>query len=219
MASRPGPEPAERFPDAATLAVCERFSVWLRRGGGLSVQGRPLPWGAAPGLDFEGFAGYRPGMDTRHLDWTVYARTRGLVVREYADEGAGLLCVLVDASGSMAQGEPSKWGLARSLAAALCFAALREVHQVLLGVIRGGRLHLLPAASGLSFAHTAFAHLAAQRPEGPSDLGVILGDLGLRGVRARAALISDFLDPAGADRGLLALARQGVEVEIGRAHV
>ena len=65
-----------QFPDAETLALCERFSLWLRQSGGVRVQGRPLPAGVSHGLDFDRFARYRPGMDLRHVDWTLYARTR-----------------------------------------------------------------------------------------------------------------------------------------------
>lgn len=193
------------FPDRALLALCERFSLGLRQGGGLPVQGRPLPGRALPGLDFEGFAEYARGMDPRHLDWQVWARTRKLYVREYADEGAGLLVLLLDASGSMAG---PKFELARGLAGVLAFAALRELHQVLLGVLHGGRAVWLPPTAGLDFAPHALRFLGRFTPAGPTDLGAALGDLPLRGARGDAMIVSDFLDPQGAERGLATLTRQ-----------
>lgn len=202
------------FPDRETLAICERFSLWLRQGGGVAVRGRPLPGRALPGLDFEGFAEYAPGMDPRHLDWTVYARTRRLYVREYADEGSGLMVVLLDASGSMAVGQPPKYTLARRLAAVMAFAALRELHQVLVGVMCRGRAVWLPPTAGLDFAPAALRFLGQFEPSGPTDLGAALGDLPLRGARGNAVIISDFLDPRGADQGLLALSRQGMRVDL-----
>lgn len=204
------------FPDRETLAICERFSLWLRQGGGFAVRGRPLPGRALPGLDFEGFAEYAPGMDPRHLDWTVYARTRRLYVREYADEGAGLLVVLLDGSGSMAIGQPPKFALARRLAAVIAFAALRELHQVLIGVLCRGRAVWLPPTAGLDFAPAALRFLGQFEPAGPTDLGAALGDLPLRGAQGNAVIISDFLDPRGADQGLLALSRQGLRVDLVR---
>lgn len=205
-----------RFPDAETLAVCERFSLWLRQGGGLPVRGRPVPGGAATGLDFEGFAEYVPGMDLRHLDWSIYARTRAFHVRTFADEGAGVLAVLLDGSGSMGVGAPPKWALARKLAAALVFAGLRETHQVLLGVARGPRLEALPLRGGVSFAPSAFAFLGDASPAGPTDLGAALADLPTGFARGQAVVLGDFLDPRGADRGLRALAGAGWGVDLCR---
>ncbi len=200
-----------RFPDRALLALCERFSLGLRQGGGLPVQGRPLPGRALPGQDFEGFAEYAPGHDPRHVDWQVWARTRRLYVREYADEGAGLLVVLLDASGSMAG---PKFELARGLAAAVVFAALRELHQVLLGVHHAGRALWLPPTAGLDFAPHALRFIGRFAPAGATDLAAALGDLPLRGARGDAVVISDFLDPRGADRGLAVLSRQRFRADL-----
>lgn len=199
------------FPDRALLALCEQFSLGLRQGGGMPVQGRPLPGRALPGQDFEGYAEYAPGHDPRHVDWQVWARTRRLYVREYADEGAGLLVVLLDASGSMGG---AKFELARGLAAAVVFAALRELHQVLLGVQHQGRALWLPPTAGLDFAPHALRFIGRFAPDGPTDLGAALGDLPLRGARGDAVVISDFLDPRGADRGLSVLTRQRFRADL-----
>ncbi len=204
------------FPDAETLAVCERFSLWLRQGGGLDVRGRPVPSGDVSGLDFNGFAEYVPGMDLRHLDWGIYARTREFHVRRFADEGAGLLAVLLDASGSMGVGSPPKWRLARQLAAVLVFAALREVHQVLLGVLQDERIHALPVTGGLDFASVCFRFLASFEPRGSTRLGAALGDLPVGGARGEAVLVSDFLDPHGPSRALDVLSAQGFRVDLCR---
>lgn len=203
-----------RFPSPETLAVCERFSLWVRQGGGLPVRGRPVPRGESSGLDFEGYAEYVPGLDLRHLDWGVYARTREFHVRTFADEGAGVLAVLLDASGSMAQ--PGRWRLARELAAALVFAGLREVHGVLLGVARGAALEALPLSGGVDFAPSAFRFLGEQRAHGETHLGAALGDLPTGFARGDAVVISDFLDPHGAARGLETLAAAGWRADLCR---
>lgn len=208
--------PVSAFPDAETLAVCERFSLWLRQGGGLDVRGRPVPAGETSGIDFDGFAEYVPGMDLRHLDWSLYARTRQFYVRRFADEGAGLLAVVLDASGSMAFGDPSKFQLARQLAAVLAFAALREVHQVLLGVVQDGVLRALPVSGGLDFAAVCFRFLGRVEPQGPTDLGAALGELPVAGARGEAVVVSDFLDPHGPARAIDLLQAQGFRVDLCR---
>lgn len=210
----PLPPADQRFPDAETIAVCERFSLWLRQGGGLNIRGRPRPSADLGGTDFVGFDEYSPGMDLRHVDWSIYARNRGLYVRRFADEGAGLLVVVLDASGSMGVGEPPKWPLARQLAAVLVFAALRELHQVLVAVVHEGRLLVLPPTGGLSFAPAAFRFLGERAPAGPTDLAGVLGDLPVAGTRGDAVVISDFLDPRGPETGLDTLRRQGFRVDL-----
>lgn len=206
----------ERFPDPETLAVCERFSLWLRQGGGLPIRGRPLPGGLAAGLDFEGHREYRPGQDLRHLDWALYARLRSLYVRTFEDEGAGTLAVLVDASASMGLGEPAKFSLARRLAAALVFAGLRECHGVLLGVARGGRLDALPLTGGLSALSAALDWLAGARPEGETHLAASFEAVPRIFARGDAVILSDLFDPRGLEPTLDVLLRAGWRADVVR---
>lgn len=207
------------FPDAETLALCERYSLWLRQSGGVRVQGRPLPAGVSHGLDFDRFAEYQPGMDLRHLDWPLYARSRRLYVRQFSDEGAGTLVIILDGSGSMALGEPPKWQLARQMAAVLAFAALREIHAVQLIVATAGAIRRLPATAGLDFAAEVFRFLEAQRPSGPTDLGAAAEAVQTPGQGGDVVFISDFLDPHGADRGVEGLLRHGYRVDLCRVGV
>lgn len=207
------------FPDAETLALCERYSLWLRQSGGVEVQGRPLPIGVSHGLDFDRFAEYRPGMDLRHLDWPLYARSRRLYVRQFSDEGAGTLAIVLDGSGSMALGDPPKWDLARKMAAVLAFAALREVHAVQLIVTTGGDVLRLPTTAGLDFAAEIFAFLDAQRPRGATDLSAAAEAVDARGQGGDVVFISDFLDPHGADRGVARLLKHGFRVDLCRVEL
>lgn len=215
---------SDRFPDAETLAVCERYSLWLRQSGGVQVQGRPLPIGVSHGLDFDRFAEYQPGMDLRHLDWSLYARSRRLYVRQFTDEGAGTLIIVLDGSGSMALGASAggppngraKWHLARQMAAVLAYAALREVHAVQLIVATQGELRRLPTTAGVEFAPEIFRFLDAQTPSGTTDLGAAAAAVAPTGRGGDVVFISDFLDPHGADRGVASLLAQGFRVDLCR---
>ncbi|MFN3202233.1 MAG: DUF58 domain-containing protein [Bradymonadia bacterium] len=204
------------FPDPQLLALMSRLALWIRQGGGFPVHGRPLPGGAAAGLDFEGFTEYVPGMDLRHLDWPTYARTRGFYVRTFVDEGAGALAVLLDGSGSMQVGAPSKWQIARAIAAAVAYAGLSELHPLLIGVARGARLEALPFTGGLDFAPRVFEFLGGQQPSGQTDLTAALGQLPTGHVRGDALIISDFLDPRGPEAVIDALTRTGWRVDLCR---
>jgi uncharacterized protein (DUF58 family) len=212
--ARPRPTTAAPFPDPETLAVAERYALWLRQGAALAIEGRPTTRMASVGLDFLGYTPYAPGMDLRHLDWGLWARDRSRFVRRYADEAAGLLVVLVDASGSMGLGEPPKLSLARRLAATLAFAALCELHEVFVGVLQRGALRGTGLLQGRTAARLAFETLGAAEAEGPTDLAAGLAAVPTARGRGDAVLISDFLDPAGPLRGLEALTRLGLRVDL-----
>ncbi|MFZ4737782.1 MAG: DUF58 domain-containing protein [Bradymonadia bacterium] len=206
----------ETFPDAETLVLCERFSLWLRQGGGLPVVGRPLRGGMSPGLDFEGHREWVDGLDPRHIDWTLWARHRSVYVRTFEDEGAGTLAVLVDASASMGAGVPARFALVRRLAAALVYAGLREAHGVLLGIAKNGGLERHWLTGGVEAARSAFERLGAARPEGPTALAASFDCLRAWPMRGDAVVLSDFLDPAGAGAGVERLAQMGWRVDLVR---
>jgi len=155
-------------------------------------------------------------MDVRHLDWPLYARTRRLYVRRYAEESAGLLVVLADASGSMGIGGGDKWARVRDIAAVLVFTALRELHQVVLGVVHDGRPLWLPATGGLDFVTEAFDFLGALEPKGATDLAGALAALPKRRLTGHAVILSDFLDPNGLDPALRQLGQRGLNADLGQ---
>lgn len=179
------------------------------------MRGKPLPHGVTDGLDFRGFDDYAPGMDVRHLDWPLYARTNRLYVRRYAEESAGMLVILVDASGSMGIANQRKWRRARDIAAVMVFTALRELHQVVLGVVHDGRPLWLPPTAGLDFVTEAFDFLASIAPKGRTDLAGALAALPKRRLPGRAVILSDGLDPSGGEAAFAQCAQRGLGAELG----
>lgn len=200
------------FPDAETLALCERFSLCLRQGGGLPVRGHALRGGLSPGLDFEGHREWVEGLDPRHIDWTLWARHRALYVRTFEDEGAGVLAVLLDASKSMGLGQPSRFALAQRVAAALVYAGLREARGVLLGLARGAVLERHWLTGGADAAGLAYDVLARAEPDGETSLAAAADHLRALPARGDVVVVSDFLDPSGADAVIDRLAALGWHV-------
>jgi len=161
------------------------------------VRGRALQGGLSPGLDFEGHREWVEGLDPRHVDWTLWARHRALYVRTFEDEGAGVLAVLLDASASMALGQPSRFVLARQIAAALVYAGLREARGVLLGIARGAHLERHWLSGGADAAGLAYDILGRAAPSGETSLAVAAEQLRTLSARGDVVVISDFLDPDG----------------------
>lgn len=82
--------------------------------------------------EFSDFREYMPGDDLRRMDWNVYARLDKLYIREYMEEKAAVVSVLLDTSASMDYGAESKAELARDLAAVVSFLALQNMDRLLL---------------------------------------------------------------------------------------
>ncbi len=200
---------------ASTLAALERVALVVRRlpgrRGGEVGRGRPGGYG----LDFHEHVPYTPGADLRRVDWRRFERSGDLLVRTDLDRSGHPVLLLLDTSGSMGLGSPPKLELARRVAAALAFAALRAGHPVGAVAFAGAAGRVLPARPGLHWLDTLLRFLSAGGPAGRTDLAA-----GLQGALARGrgegrlVLLSDLLDPAGVAGAfdLLAGPRRAVDV-------
>src|SRR5215831_7804015 len=81
-------------------------------------------------LEFNDYRRYAPGDEIRYIDWNVYARHGSLFVKEFTAEENVHVSLLLDASGSMSFGRPSKFEAARELAAALGYIGLANFDTV-----------------------------------------------------------------------------------------
>lgn len=78
-------------------------------------------------IEFKDFREYSPGDDPRTVDWMAYARLGELYIKLYRQEEDLDLWVLLDGSGSMDFGEPSKFDHARRIAAGLSYIGLANM--------------------------------------------------------------------------------------------
>src|SRR3954470_7478464 len=74
--------------------------------------------------EFQEHRPYAPGDDLRRVDWSAFARTGEPVLKLFRAEEDTVLRLLVDASASLAFGEPQKLEVARRVAAAIGYLAL-----------------------------------------------------------------------------------------------
>ena len=83
------------------------------------------------------FADHRPyvvGDDLRFVDWNIYGRLDQLFLKLFLEEQDLTVHILVDASASMAEGEPAKDLFAKKLAAALGYIGLVNNNRVTLSL-------------------------------------------------------------------------------------
>ena len=195
----------ERFlRDLAWLAGASRCSS----GGLLAVRPTALPAG---GAEWPTWRDYSPGDDYRCVDWNVCARHDEMVSRECSGGADRGVCVLVDCSRSMSVGEPSKFDLARRIAAALAAAALGRWDQLAMAMFADGVIDRLPPLRGSSRVDKVVRFLESQDADrAPSDLARTAETLVGRGHRrGPVVVLGDFLNGDSDLRGLRTLQYHG----------
>ena len=81
------------------------------------------------GLEFADYRGISPGDDVRSIDWSVYARSRHLLMKLFEEEEDLHVHLLLDCSASMQWGSPPKFDRARQIVAGLAYLALANLDR------------------------------------------------------------------------------------------
>jgi uncharacterized protein (DUF58 family) len=105
------------------LARMNRKSLQVSTKGAGLQNGRRKSHIHGTSLDFADYKIYHPGDDIRQIDWNVYGRTNKPYIKRFQDEKEISVSIYLDATSSMKQ-IPSKWELARELAASLAYITL-----------------------------------------------------------------------------------------------
>lgn len=105
------------------LARMNRKSLLVSTKGAGMQNGRRKSHIHGTSLDFADYKIYHPGDDIRQIDWNVYGRTNKPYIKRFQDEKEISVSLFLDATSSMKQ-IPSKWELARELAASLAYITL-----------------------------------------------------------------------------------------------
>ncbi len=147
-------------------------------------------------IEFADFRNYSEGDDLRHLDWNVLARLDTPVMRTYQDEEDLVLYVCLDATASMAFGEPTKLDIARKLAMAFGYVGLIGGDGVRLKVVGAKQ----PPSGILRGRSSAFRLMDSIQRVADENVAETLND-GLRSIlrsnlrNGILLMISDGLDP------------------------
>jgi uncharacterized protein (DUF58 family) len=209
-------EPAVDTDDALFDEEFQRRLDWLavasRRvfAGRLRAERRTKKSGS--GIEFADHRAYTHGDDLRTLDWNVYARTGRALVKLFEEEEDLAIYVLLDCSGSMGHGRPSKFAHARRLAAAMAYVGLTNLDRVALLAWSTEVTRRMPPARGKNRIFKVFEFLRSVRPSGHTALAAAARSFAAEHKRRGVAVVvSDLYDPAGFERGLNAIRYQKFE--------
>ncbi|MBL4845785.1 MAG: DUF58 domain-containing protein [Planctomycetes bacterium] len=203
--------------DAEFLKRLERVSIVARKSLKGIGQGERRGKRAGGSVEFSDYRRYSPGDDTRRVDWYAYARLEQMFLKLFVEEQDLALHLLVDLSGSMETGEPTKRLQALQVAAALGYVALAAGDRVSLWLLREGAAQR--AFAPLRGRHAMPRLLTALNDAGPASGATALGAavrsfLARRPGRGVVVLLSDLLDPAGIQGPLERLRYAGFELHV-----
>lgn len=163
-------------------------------------------------VEFSDFREYVHGDDIRRLDWNAYARFDKLFLKLFMEEQEAQVHLILDASASMAFGEPSKWETAAGLAQALCYLALIGGDRVTLYAVQGREFQQTRPLMGRQGMVAAGEFLEKLLPKGRTELSYVLPRLPIPQGRGMAVVLSDFLSPDGYESALGSLRYRKQEV-------
>jgi uncharacterized protein (DUF58 family) len=152
------------------------------------------------------FADHRPyvaGDDLRFVDWNIYGRLEQLFLKLFLEEQDLTVHVLVDTSGSMEPGDPSKVLFAKRLAAALGYVSLVNNNRLTLSLFADGLRVQLANLRGRRFLPQVAEMLLTTEAEGAGDIEKACRDLvASRTGSGIVIVISDFFFKQGYEAGL-----------------
>ena len=213
------------------LRRLEQFQLLAARRAKSSLKGERRSKARGQSVEFADYRNYVAGDDFRYLDWNLYGRLDRLFLKLYEEERELPVTVFLDASESMTFGEPRKFDFARQVAAAVGYVALcgfDRVSVVMFPDIAQEPMNeselktrtqelaargALRAVRGRKSALPFFQNINQLTAGGATELNEALRRGALQARLAGVAVVlSDFLDPAGYESGLTALAGRGFQV-------
>lgn len=163
-------------------------------------------------VEFSDFREYAHGDDIRRLDWNAYARFDKLFLKLFMEEQEAQVHLVLDASTSMAFGEPSKWETAVGLVQILCYLSLIGNDRVTLYALQGKEFQQTRPLMGRQGMVEADGFLRSITPKGKTELSVGVGRLPIPQSRGMTVVLSDFLSPGGYESALSSLCYRKQEV-------
>jgi uncharacterized protein (DUF58 family) len=192
-------------------ALRRRMQVRARSGGG----GEHIAKRRGSSAEFLEHRPYAPGDDLRRIDWLAFARTGEPVFKLFRAEEDIVVRLLVDASTSLAAGEPTKIETAKKLAAAIGYMGLAssERTQVAYGTERLERFG--EPSRGRGGLPKLLKELDPIEADGKTDLAESIDQVIMRSPRpGMLVILSDFFDPGPFEAAVTKAASAGHDVAL-----
>src|SRR6476469_5983999 len=162
------------------LRRLEQFQLLAARRAKSSARGERRSKARGQSVEFADFRPYTHGDDFRYLDWNLFGRLEKLFIKLYEEERELPVRIFLDASESMAFGDPRKFDFARQIAAAVGYVAL-------CGFDRVSVVAFPSASAGSTPQSDAATSAAAGRGPARLDRSEVAARGALRGVRGKKA--------------------------------
>lgn len=192
-------------------ALRRRMRVVARSGGG----GDHLAKKRGGSAEFLEHRPYAPGDDLRRVDWLAFARTGEPVLKMFRAEEDVVVRLVVDASGSLDTGSPSKLLAAKRMAASIGYMALAESERTQVLAAGDGLLRTGEPTRGRASLPKLLRELDTMEPKGNTDLTRAIDAVVQRSPRpGMLVVLSDFFDAGRYDGAITRAASAGHDVAL-----
>jgi uncharacterized protein (DUF58 family) len=203
------PQSTPIFLQADFLKKLERLRLIAKRLSSSAAKGEHPSHRRGSSLEFSDYRKYQSGDDLRYVDWNIYRRLERLWLKLFTAEEEMNIYLLVDASRSMAEGEPSKLDYAKKVAAALGYIGLKNLDKIGGAGFAEELIAPLSLGRGKKQILAFFNFLAALSGNGETSLGGSMRSFGKLFPRPGLVIVlSDLFDPRGWRVGLEELLKQ-----------
>lgn len=209
----------EALLDAEFVRKLEQFDIAVRRIFAGRTKGERRSRRRGQSVEFADHKNYTVGDDLRHVDWNIYARLERLFIKLFLEEEDLHLHLLIDTSGSMDYGNPTKLTYAKRLAAALGYIGLVNMNRVAIQPFGAGLLPGTPQLRGRNQTFRLMEFLSHVSPaEGGSDLTAACRAFAVKNAgQGVVVVMSDFFDKNGYEKAFAYLL--GLKMDVYVVHI
>ena len=194
---------ADELLDPEFMTKLDQLSLISRKIFSGKMRGERISRRRGESVEFADYRNYVAGDDLRFLDWNIYARLEKLFIKLFLQEEDLHISVLVDVSGSMDFGTPSKGLHARRIAAAIAYIGLINYDRVSLYAYSDGLQYELAGVRGRRLMFKAIDFLSKIEYGGVSNLTAAGKQFAVRHPQRGIVLVlSDFFEKGGYEEGL-----------------
>jgi uncharacterized protein (DUF58 family) len=197
------------------LAQLERMELVSRKIFRGRMKGERKSRRKGQSVEFADFRSYVAGDDLRFIDWNTYARLDRLFLKLFLEEEDLHFYALLDGSGSMDFGEPTKFYYAKQLAAALGFVGLVRGDRVKIETLGQPSNQPAPVLRGRRSLWRMLDYLEDLEPTANVPLAQGLKNFCIRNSgKGIVVLVSDLMDKAGYEGALRYLLAQDMDIYV-----